>query len=259
MTRLALRSIVVVATALLLGSSLVPAASAALPLGPSGSHLVDVRTGDEGEHVAGLQAMLRRLKMYRGEIDGRYGLETQVAVMTFHKYFGLERAWEFDARDWWQALEMSDDHGIPHRADEPDRVEVDIGRQLLFIVRDHEVTDIAAISSGGSYTYWSERNQAYVRAGTPRGDFTLTWFRDGYQCDSVTGWCVYDYWAFHEFYGIHGYYSVPAWPASHGCVRLNTWEVDALQAKFELGMPVHIWDVMPVIDTSIPERAFELA
>ena len=95
-----------------------------------------------------------------------------------------------------------------------------------------------------------------MRAGTPRGDFTLTWFRNGHQCDPVSGWCVYDYWAFHPFYGIHGYGSVPSYPASHGCVRLNYWEVDALQEKFFIGMPVHIWDTMPIIDTSLPERGF---
>ena len=127
-------------------------------------------------------------------------------------------------------------------------------------MRDGEVQQIAHISGGGNYLYWSERNQANVRAGTPRGDFHLQWFRNGWDCDEVTGWCVYDYWAFHPFYGIHGYGSVPSYPASHGCVRLNTWEADALQEYFSIGMPVHIWDVKPEITPPpLPERPFAYA
>ena len=239
----AARRTIALAAAFVLAATLwAPSASAAAPYSPVGSTLVDARTGDEGAHVAALQAMLRRLKMYRGEVNGRFGVETQVAVMTFHKYFRLDRSWEFEARDWWHALEMSDDHGIPDRPSEPDRVEIDIGRQLLFIVRDHEVTDISAISSGGSYTYWSERNQADVRAATPRGDFPLLWFGSGWREDTTTGWWVYNYWAFTPYYGLHGYRTVPAYPASHGCVRVTTWDADWLAPRLAVGLMIHIWD-----------------
>ena len=54
-------------------------------------------------------------------------------------------------------------------------------------------------------------------------------------------------WNFTNYYAIHGYKSVPAYPASHGCVRIPNWEADALESSFFIGMPVHVWDVMPVI------------
>lgn len=238
---------VLAATVLLAVTVIAPGASAVAPTTQVGSHLVDMEIGSEGEHVAALQASLRALKMYRGEIDGKYGWETAVSVMALKKWLGVDRSWEFGAWDWWHLTDLPD-HGIPDRPDEPDRIEVDLGRQLLFLVLDGEVAQIVHTSTGGGYTYWSERNQRYARGTTPRGDFTLRWFRNGWQTDSTTGWTVYDYWAFTDFYGIHGYPSVPSYAASHGCVRVNTWEADALQEHFYVGMPIHIWDVAPDIE-----------
>jgi hypothetical protein len=204
--------------------------------------------GDEGALVRMLQGELARIGLYRGPIDGVYGTELATAVIGFHKATGLERIgdWTETGSDLLADFELD---GLPDRPDEPDRVEVDIGRQLLFLYRGGVVTAIVPISSGGSYTYFSERQQAVVAAGTPRGDFTLWRYDKGWQCDSVTGWCVYNYWAFTTYYGVHGYRSVPAYPASHGCVRVNTWDADWLESQFFLGMPIHIWDEPPESDS----------
>ena len=134
---------------------------------------------------------------------------------------------------------------IPDRWDETERVEMDLSKQLLFLVKGGDVQAILPISSGGNYTYWSERNQKDVRAGTPRGDFTLNWYRKGWREDSTTGWWLYNYWAFTPFYGLHGYRSVPNYPASHGCTRVNLWNADWLESQLFVGMPVHIWDRPP--------------
>lgn len=214
---------------------------------------VSLQPGDEGPSVELLQRKLSEAKLYQGEIDGVYGDATAAAVVAMHKLTGGDRSATLKPHDW-VAIEKLPRPRIPMRGRmEPDRVEVDIGNQLIYLIQDHQVTAIVPTSTGGSYVYWSERQQANVAAGTPRGDFEFFRFDPGWRCDPVTGWCVYNYWAFTTYYGLHGYLSVPAYPASHGCVRLHTWNSDWLSEQFYIGMPIHIWDEPPSPRINIAE------
>jgi len=205
---------------------------------------VGLEVGAEGPAVARLQEELAAAHLYQHEIDGIYGAETAAAVVAFHKLLDVERSDAWQPQDWLllEDLPMPD---IPIRGHEPTRVEVDIGNQLIYLIEDRNLTAIIPTSTGGAYSYYSVRQKAQVRAGTPRGDFELFRFDPGWRCDPVTGWCVYNYWAFTTYYGLHGYLSVPAYPASHGCVRLHTFNSDWLSERLYLGMPVHVWDEPP--------------
>jgi lipoprotein-anchoring transpeptidase ErfK/SrfK len=101
------------------------------------------------------------------------------------------------------------------------------------------------VSTGGGYTYYSKRAEANVTASTPRGDFELLRYSSGWSCDPLYGWCIYKPWNFTSVYAIHGYNSVPAYPASHGCVRIPNWDADILEQQWYVGLPVHVWDVPP--------------
>jgi N-acetylmuramoyl-L-alanine amidase len=197
--------------------------------------------GDAGSEVMLLQQELARRHLFRGPIDGEFGPATAYAVVAFHKVLGVERTWEWEEEDSARMARFALPP-LPDRPDEPDRVEVDIGRQVLFLFEDGEVTAIVPVSTAGSYVYYSIRQGAWVGAGTPRGDFTLTRHSMGWNCDPVTGWCIYNPWNFTEYYALHGYRSVPEYPASHGCVRIPTWEADILDDRFYIGMPFHVWD-----------------
>ena len=203
--------------------------------------LPPMAAGDEGPQVALLQQELARRDLYRGEIDGVFGPGTAYAVVAFHKVIGAERTWDWEEED---SLLMAyfTLPPLPERPDEPNRIEVDVGRQVLFLIEDFEVAAIIPVSTAGSYVYWSERQQAWVGAGTPHGDFTLIRHSLGWQCDPVTGWCIYNAWNFTDYYALHGYRSVPEYPASHGCVRIPTWESDLLERRLYIGMPIHVWD-----------------
>ncbi len=201
--------------------------------------------GDRGPLVAALQRELARHNLYRGSIDGEFDSATAFAVVTFHKVMGLERTFAWEEAD----SVLMENFGLPplpERPDEPDRLEVDIGRQVMFLFKDGVVTEIVPISSGGTYKYYSVRQGAWVWAGTPRGDYTLFRHSLGWQCDPLTGWCIYNAWNFTPYYALHGYLSVPAYPASHGCVRIPTWESDYLEDHLYLGLPIHLWDEYPV-------------
>lgn len=242
-----MRRFLITITTVILTVGLWPAAGLAAEGTPNPfPHLAE---GDEGPEVARLQRGLAEAGFYHHVIDGVYDKRTASAVVAFHKYLRLKRTDEFSSVDWHLLYNLPalgfQASGLPTRPGATDYVEVDVARQLLFLVRDGEIAGILPVSTGGEHTYWSVRNDRFSRASTPRGDFVLRWNQTGWACDPVTGWCVYKYWAFSDFYGIHGYLSVPTQPASHGCVRLNVWDADWIEDKLEVGMTVHIWDHLP--------------
>ena len=199
--------------------------------------------GDSGRAVAKLQSALKSKALFGGEVNGAYGASTVSAVVAFHKLLERERTGSWLASDWERLADFTPE--VPtRRPREPNRIEIDIGHQVLFLIENDEVAAIAPVSTGGGYTYVNRFGHP-ATAHTPRGDFNLRWYGRGWRCDPVTTWCVYDYWSFSTYYGIHGYRTVPTYPASHGCVRLNTWDSDRLTPHFYVGMPVHIWDTAP--------------
>ena len=46
---------------------------------------------------------------------------------------------------------------------------------------------------------------------------------------------------FHRGFALHGYPSVPAYPASHGCVRLPMWFAPGFHARWSYGATVRIF------------------
>ena len=204
---------------------------------------VAVAPGHEGAMVVRLQERLRDLGVYRGVADGVYGRETAASVMALHKVIGVERTSEWTVEDW--DLTEPPDHQeiLARNPDEADRVEVDLARQVMFVIRADQVAAVIPVSTGNGERYWSQNGGSgggYVRATTPHGNFTL--FRH------IPGWRVnylgalYKPWYFTPYYAIHGSKSVPAYPASHGCVRVPTWESNHLDDYLEIGLPVHIWE-----------------
>jgi lipoprotein-anchoring transpeptidase ErfK/SrfK len=177
--------------------------------------------------------------VYRGEIDGVYGREVSASVVAVHKLAGVERTDVWGRADW--GLDLDHSAILERHPDEPDRIEVDITRQVLFIIRDGEIAAILPVSSGNGEVYWSRGSGGrYVRASTPRGDFTLFKHIDGWRHNYLGA--LYKPWYFTPYYAIHGSSSVPAYPASHGCVRVPNWEADNLDGLLRLGLPVHTWD-----------------
>jgi len=219
--------------------------------------LITLHQGDTGDAVMKLQAALRDNGFYRGTINGEFDTTTETAVITLHKYLDIPRTGTFNSLDWIR-LALLPGPEVPYRWDEPDRVEIDTTRQLLFVIRDRSIVGILPTSTASGATYYSVRQGRNVRSATPHGDFQLNWRQYGWNCDSTTGWCVYNYWGFTELYGIHGYRNVPAYPASHGCTRVHIWDSDWLDDYLFIGMPVHIWREVPE-DTFRPPQPIENA
>jgi lipoprotein-anchoring transpeptidase ErfK/SrfK len=197
-----------------------------------------VAPGETGPVVVELQRALQSAALYRGPLDGRYGERTAAAVVAFHKVMRLPRSDAWTASDW-ERLAGFEPQPPRSRPAEPNRVEVDLTRQVLFLIEDGDVSAIVPVSTGGGYLY--ERwDGAMVWAATPRGDFTFWRYQPGWTSTYLGS--IYRAWSFTSAYAVHGSSYVPPVPVSHGCVRVNTWEADWLSGRFFLGMPVHVWD-----------------
>ncbi len=193
--------------------------------------------GATDARVAQLQRHLAELGVFRGEVDGEFGREVAAAVVAVHKLADIERTDVWAVEDW----DIELDHGaiLARHPEEPDRIEVDIHRQVLFVIREAKIAAIIPVSSGNGEVYWS-KNSGYVRARTPRGDFRIFKHVDGWRKNYLGS--LYKPWYFTPYYAVHGSSSVPAYPASHGCVRVPNWEANHLDGLLQLGMPIHIWD-----------------
>ena len=191
-------------------------------------------SGDQGAWVTELRTRLAGLGYRPGNGEG-YDSSLRAAVVTFEKYHGLERNGIFEA-DHWALLDTA--VSVPFRADTPNRVEVDLGRQILILVVDDLPAGIIPISSanGDTYTSW---NGNTVTARTPEGDFSFYREVDGWHRSYLGG--LYQPFFFRGGYAIHGSNSVPAYPASHGCIRTQIADQDWLKPQLEIGMPVFVY------------------
>jgi peptidoglycan hydrolase-like protein with peptidoglycan-binding domain len=191
-------------------------------------------SGDEGAWVTELRTRLVGLGYRPGNGEG-YDPALRSAVVAFEKYHGLERNGIFEA-DHWALLDTA--VSVPFRADTPTRVEVDLGRQILILVVDDLPAGIIPISSanGDTYTSW---NGNTVTARTPEGAFSFYREEDGWYRSYLGG--LYEPFFFRGGYAIHGSNSVPAYPASHGCIRTQIADQDWLKPQLAIGMPIFVY------------------
>lgn len=227
MKRIYLRLVTVTAIAVGLGVS-----------GPAAKAVTNLSPGTEGAPVRVLQRELEAIGLYRGGDEiGVYGSATEQAVMAFHKTMGLERSFDWQVDDW-DYLEAWDLPELPDRPDEGTSLEIDLTRQVAFVVTEGEVVAVVPVSSANGKTYRSQSGNL-ARAHTPEGDFKI--YRH------IAGWRhsylgrLWRPWYFRGGYAIHGSSSVPAGPASHGCIRVPMWEADWLESLLTVGDGVHIW------------------
>jgi len=194
--------------------------------------------GDAGT-AAPVQQALEELGLYRGPITGQFDQATGDAILALHKAAGTERTREWSDDDWLsvQAL-ASIGFDIPDRPDEPNRVEIDLYRQLMFLVEDQQVVAVSPIVSGRGDTYQT-LGHASGGSHTPVGDFTIVRHVDGWRHAALGN--IYRPWYFVGGYAIHGGRVAHPQPASHGCVRVPMADMDWLEGHLEIGMPVHVW------------------
>ena len=196
-----------------------------------------------------VQALLADKGFYRGPVDGYQRGEMGHAILAFHKAADLDRVptWAPGDMDVLSAWEPQ----IPEVPDQPDRVEVDLKRQVMYLVEEGDVVATLPISSGSGRRYFSSiPGFGWAWAFTPRGSFRIEAHIPGWRYAGLGA--LYRPWYFKEGFAIHGSHSVPAFPASAGCVRVTIKDADWLSERLSIGFRVNVRDTIPRKDPPPP-------
>jgi lipoprotein-anchoring transpeptidase ErfK/SrfK len=185
--------------------------------------------------VAAVQRTLSALNYYGGAADGRAGGALASAVMAFQKVQGLPRSGSVNAAT---LAALASPKTPDLRGGPANRVEVDLTKQVLYVVKGGAVSRILPVSSGNGASY-KQKNGATARALTPTGHYVIERRIVGERkADLGT---LYDPQYFYRGWAIHGSNSVPAGPASHGCVRVTRADAKYLLTALSNGMSVHVY------------------
>jgi lipoprotein-anchoring transpeptidase ErfK/SrfK len=157
------------------------------------------------------------------------------AVMAFQKVNRTGRTGEVD-QSLWTKIQSATDPAPLISGGSAHRVEVDINRQVLFLYENGKLSKIIAVSTGTGEDYCE--NGDCGTAVTPTGDFAIYRQAKGWETGPLGS--LYNPQYFKGGYAIHGSQSVPAEPASHGCVRIPMGAADWFPSHVSNGTPVHI-------------------
>ncbi len=184
-----------------------------------------LRLGSTGTAVVQLQRRLTTLHYDVGPIDGSFGSQTYHGVVAFQKVNSLVRDGIVGPRTW--AALASPVIPRPRRWFSASSLEVNVTRQVVYLARQGVVLRILDSSTGKSST------------PTPLGNFSILRRIDGWRESSLGLLWRPNY--FYRGYAVHGSTSVPAYPASHGCVRVTIPAMNRLWSLLRIGMPVSIY------------------
>lgn len=198
------------------GTAVASTAAAAMPT---------LRQGSRGTAVVTLQRRLAALRYDVGAIDGIFGSSTHHGVVAFQKVNGLVRDGIVGPRTWYALA-----HPViprPRRWLSSSSLEVNLTRQVVYLARQGVVLRILDASSGKAST------------PTPTGNFSIIRRIDGWRQSSLGLLWRPNY--FYRGYAVHGSTSVPAYPASHGCVRVTVPAMNRLWPLLRIGVPVSVY------------------
>ncbi len=189
---------------------------------------VDVLALHAEQGAAGLAVrVLQRRLAALGYVVGRRGLfdaRTARAVMAFRKVTGLPRTFVADS-EVYRRLARGQGAFHPRFPSHGRHVEASIAHQVIALIgADGQVERIYPTSSGKPST------------PTVRGSFRVYSRTPGYNAH-----LMYYSSFFIGGYAIHGYSDVPAYNASHGCLRVPIPDAQAIYDWVRLGTPVDVY------------------
>jgi hypothetical protein len=162
-----------------------------------------------------------------GSIDGEFDLQTTSAVIAFQKWEGLSRTGTIGATTWTRLQTAS--RPVPSKTGTTNPwIEVNKTKQVLLYCKKGQVVWTIPVSTGN----------ASVGVITPAGTFAIfskeTYTKPCYFSMGVTTYMS-------SQVAIHGYPHVPTYAASHGCVRTQIWDQDAIFPVTNVGTKVYIY------------------
>jgi len=186
-----------------------------------------LRLGSRGAAVRELQKRLIALHYFDvATADGIFGPGTYHSVIAFQKVQRLARDGVVGPATW---AKLARPHvPVPRHRMATASLEVNLARQVLYYIRGGVIKRILDASTG--------------RPGlpTPTGRFRIYWrYSNGWQPGPLGSMYRPNY--FYRGYAVHGMTSVPAYPASHGCVRITVPSMDRMWSSMWVGMRIAIY------------------
>ena len=179
------------------------------------------------------QQRLNDLGYWIGEIDGKWGEASRHGLVAFQKVERRKRAGRLTF-DEVLALRVAS-RPVPREADFA-HIEVDLQRQVLFMVdAGGTVSKILPVSTGNGKPFEIEEGETDI-AVTPLGRFRMYRKLDGWR-KSKLGLLYFPSYIVGGI-AIHGNPSVPALPASHGCIRIPMFAAEEFSRITPIGTQV---------------------
>jgi peptidoglycan hydrolase-like protein with peptidoglycan-binding domain len=183
-----------------------------------------------------LERRLTELRFDTGRVDGVYDGSTTHAVMAFQKAYGMSRT----GRATPDVIDRMGQVGLQTEmvpGGGRTKVEVDLKRQVLTLWKDGALFRVDDVSTGSGKRYCVDGECA--KAVTPGGSFKVTRRISGWRTSRLGK--LYNPLYFNGGIAIHGAPSVPAYPASHGCVRIPMWLAPSLFTQIPLGSAIYVY------------------
>lgn len=180
------------------------------------------------------ERLLAGLGYWTGPVDGAFDAGSRFALVAFQK-------WE--QRPVTGTLSVDEIEAIRSaktptpRDGDYEHVEVDVDRQVLLIIDGKGGVRVLPVSTGTDkpFVYGGQESIAY----TPRGRFVIYEKGVGWE-DNSLGMYYPNYIS--GGIAVHGSLSVPAQPASHGCIRIPVYAAREVSKLLPLGTIVLVYD-----------------
>lgn len=194
-----------------------------------------LQRGHTGADVLALQKRLNQLKYWCGTPDGTFGHLSQQAVWALQKVGGVSRTGKVGAVE--RSLLDRGSRTQP-RSRSGNVLEVDLKRQLLFVINNGALLYTLNTSTGSGERYYS--GSSWKTARTPSGSYSIYYrWPNGWQNGSLGAMWRPTYWK--GDFAIHGSQSIPPYPASHGCCRISTAAQDMLWGQGRVAIGRRVW------------------
>lgn len=173
-----------------------------------------------------VEERLAALRYDVGPVDGMFDAPAASAVVAFQKVHGLPASGQLDPPTVDAVMSTFSPPPPLVPAGGPERVEVDLRRQVLFLYRQGGLFATLPISSGKDVT------------PTPTGAFRFYRYDPGWHTSRLGR--LYNAVYFFGGYAIHGSLSVPPYPASHGCIRIPMHSAEWFPSQLSTATAVYI-------------------
>ena len=198
------------------------ALTAGFVAGPADAATRVLRIGSRGADVLALERRLAGLHYDVGRVDGYYDNSTFHSVLAFQKVNGLARDGIAGPITQGRLAHPAVPRVLQRRAGS--YLEINLTRQTMIYARNGGIVRIFDVSSGSGRLYTVDGQVR--RAITPTGNFRIQRKINGWRTSKLGR--LYRPAYFYGGYALHGSWSVPAYPASHGCVRVTIAAMDRL-------------------------------